>query len=149
MFRLIICIKGENTMAKCVYEKTYSLLLKLIPQLWEFELGEAANSKVENYMDLNLDVLDKTEQSITIALSHYYKHPSGDLIPDPDMQIRVYKHEMAEALTYQDSYFFQRVYIDENRYYPKLKKQLNSFLRQWLKNCIDQEHQLKREPYEA
>ena len=37
------------------------------------------------------------------ALSHYYKHPSGDLIPAPSMTLQVLKDaQTAEALTYQD-----------------------------------------------
>ncbi len=67
------------------------------------------------------------------------------MIPDPDMEIRVYRtNEFVEALTYQDSLVYQRVYLDENHHYPNLKKSLNSFLSQWLKNCLVQGHQLKR-----
>ncbi len=97
-------------------------------------------------MDLNLDVLNKRKDQMTIALSHYYKHPSGDMIADPDMEIRVNRKDYAfiEALTYQDGYIYQEVYLDKYRYSPELKNQLNDFLSQWLKNCIDQGHCLKR-----
>lgn len=128
-----------------VHERNYKMLINLVPELWSLEVGEALKSQSEGYMDLNLDVLDKEADRMTMALSHYYKHPSGDMIADPDMEIRVYRpHGFVEALTYQDSLVYQRVYLDENRYYPKLKKSLNSFLSQWLKNCLAQGHQLKR-----
>lgn len=129
-----------------VYERNYKTLIKLAPELWCLDAGEALKSRSEGFMDLNLDVLYKPQDDqMTIALSHYYKHPSGDMIPDPDMEIRVYRsHGFVETLTYQDSLVYQRVYLDENRYYPKLKKSLNSFLSQWLKNCLAQGHQLKR-----
>ncbi len=56
-------------------------------------------------MDLNLDLLEQTSDNTIIALSHYYKHPSGDMIADPDMTIRVnLPDKTAEALTYQDIY---------------------------------------------
>ena len=43
------------------------------------------------------------------SLAHYYKQ-GGDLIPDPDMEIKVFpEFEMAEALTYQDSFGYRKV----------------------------------------
>lgn len=94
-------------------------------------------------MDLNLDVLHKQDDLMIIALSHYYQNHNGDMIPDPDMEIRVDRsYEFIEALAYQDSFGYQRVYQNENHYYPRLKKSLNSFLSQWLKNCLDQGHSL-------
>jgi hypothetical protein len=50
-----------------------------------------------------VDIPHKDENRIMLALSHYYKHPSGDLIPDPDMTLQVLRGaQTAEALTYQD-----------------------------------------------
>ena len=97
-------------------------------------------------MDLGFDHLYRQDDAVIIALSHYYRHPSGDLIPDPDMEIRAYPEQRrAEALTYQDAYVYQCVYEtqgDKTYVRPQLKKQLNTFLNQWLKNCIDQGHRL-------
>jgi uncharacterized protein YqiB (DUF1249 family) len=127
-----------------VFTRNYQKLLKLAPDLWSLKMGEALKSKSEGYMDLNLDVLNKEGHQLWVALSHYYQHPSGDLIPDPNMEIRISSQcgGYIEALTYQDSFGYQRVYLDENRYYPKLRKSLNSFLGQWLKNCLEQGHRL-------
>ncbi len=79
----------------------YIHLQKLIPSLPT--IPTYAKSSVSGYMDLNLDLLEQTSDNTIIALSHYYKHPSGDMIPDPDMTIRVnLSDQTAEALTYQD-----------------------------------------------
>lgn len=127
-----------------IYERIYSKLLKLIPELETFQIGDDLKSKVDNFMDLNLDVLMKDESSTRIALSHYYES-NGDLVADPDMEIRVYfRSKMAEALTYQDTFGYQRVYLEEQRFYPDLKKKLNIFLNGWLGNCLEQGHLLKR-----
>ena len=52
-----------------------------------------------------------------LALSHYYKHPSGDLIPDPDMTLQVLRDaQTAKALTYQDKYRDDVVYPDSDSF---------------------------------
>ena len=93
-------------------------------------------------MDLHLDRLEKNGGLYTIALSHYYKHQSGDMIPDPDMTMRVDTvAKTVEALTYQDIYRYDEVYPD-GIVNQAIRKSLNSFLSQWLQNCIDQGHRL-------
>lgn len=37
-----------------------------------------------------MDVLERKTLKLVIALSHYHKHSSGDMIPDPDMTMVVY-----------------------------------------------------------
>ena len=130
-----------------IHTRLYNKLAKLIPDLKALELGEAMKSLGGGgMMDLNLDVLYVSDDHTVVALSHYYKHPSGDLIADPDMEIRIFHDGRgAEALTYQDSLGYQRVYPDEQHVRPKLKKSLNSFLNTWLGNCLRQNHHLKRE----
>lgn len=121
---------------------SYKRLLKLVPQLFSLEEGAGLKSKVSGFMGLNLDVIHKNTDTVVIALSHYYTNGLGDLIADPDMELRVYKGiQTVEALAYQDSFGYKKVWLDENRYYPKLRKSLNSFLGQWLKNCTSQGHQ--------
>ncbi len=134
-------MKTDNTL----YKHSYKLLIQLAPDLNFLQPGDALKSGSKCSMDLNLDLLEKQAENSVIALSHYYQHASGDRIPDPDMIIRVnHQAAIAEALTYQDSTVYQQVYGDENRFNPKLKMSLNSFLKQWLKNCLMQGHQLKR-----
>ena len=52
-----------------------------------------------------------------LALSHYYKHPSDDLNPDPDMTLQVLRDaQTAEAFTYQDIYHDDVVYPDSDSF---------------------------------
>lgn len=84
---------------------------------------------------MNVDKLT----SDTIALAHNGKQ-NGDVMADPDMEIRIYPEmKMAEALTFRNDYLgiFQEVYPEPGKYYPKLKKELNTFLNDWLKNMIE------------
>lgn len=128
-----------------IYTRIFQKLQKVIPALSDIE--ERGKSVIPNFMALNLDVIHKRSSRIIIALSHYYKHSSGDLIPDPDMEIAVYPaQKLAEALTYQDSDCYRRVYGDDGATEDiKAKKELNVFLDQWLSNLIEQGHHIKVE----
>lgn len=133
---------AENT-RRDIYARIYRKLQKVVPELMTIE--ESGKSKVDGYMDLNLDVLHKRSNRIVIALSQYYKHPCGDMIPDPDMELAVYpKLEIAEARSYQDSFSYRTIYSDDKGAEDiKAKKELNTFLDQWLSNLIEQGHCIK------
>lgn len=126
-----------------IYARLFHKLRDVVPSLLTIE--ESGKSKVDGFMDLNLDVIHKRSSRIIIALSHYYRHPSGDMIPDPDMEIAVYPaKDMAEALAYQDAFGYRRVYGDDNATEDiRAKKELNAFLDQWLSNLIEQGHSIK------
>jgi uncharacterized protein YqiB (DUF1249 family) len=98
-------------------------------------------------MPLNVDKLT----SDTIALAHNGKQ-NGDVMADPDMEIKIYPEmKMAEALTFRNDYMgiYQEVYPEPGKYYPKLKKELNDFLNNWLKTMTEvQEYQLAAEEKE-
>ena len=104
--------------------------------------------KADGYMDLNVDILERTNECVLIALSHYYKHDSGDMIADPDMEVKLYPSRgMAEAMTYQDGFGYRQVYHDPDldtgkfrKVDPRAKKELNSFLNQWISNLLQQGH---------
>ena len=146
---------------KTTYQTNFDKLLAICPDLLSglLEPGAARkSSRGENsgLMDLNLDILfrDQTDVAfgmklpapiprMVVALSHYYRHPSGDMIADPYMQIAVYPERNAiEALTFQDWWSYQEVYPASDWVNRCLLKDLNNFLRMWLKNCIDQRHSL-------
>ena len=94
-------------------------------------------------MNLNLDVLAKGSNKVVIALCHLYKHPSGDMIPDPDMQITVYlSDEYAEAQTFQDFYGFRAVETMIGQIDQRTQRELNNFLESWLGNLIEQGHRI-------
>lgn len=129
-----------------IFNRIYSTLMQLIPDLLSLEIGEhRKSSPAKIFMPLNLDVLDKNESEITIALSHYYKHSSGDMIADPDMEIRVIPSMgAAEALSYQDYFGYRTVYLDEAKTLVNIrtKNELNRFLEAWLTNIRHQGHDL-------
>lgn len=94
-------------------------------------------------MDLNFDLIGKSRNQVIFTLSHYYKHPSGDLIADPDMCIRLdRKGKTVEALSYQDTYCYREVYSEGGAVDVKVKKALNDFLVQLLRNLKDQGHKI-------
>ncbi len=123
-----------------LYQQIYKKLLLVVPSLLTIE--ESGKSIVVGYMDLNLDVLRRTTDKTVIALSHYYKHPSHDMIADPDMEIAVYPAKgLAEALTYQDSFGYRIVYSEGGtKIDVRARRDLNEFLTQWLSNLIEQGH---------
>jgi len=123
-----------------LHETLYRKLKIVIPTLPE--IPEYAKSTVPGLMDLNLDLLSRDDEIITVALSHYYEQ-NGDLIPDPDMVIRIdTKTETVEGLTFQDTYTYREVYPKRGQEDVKAKKELNEFLLQWLTNLIGQGHKL-------
>lgn len=137
---------AENT-RRDIYARIFQKLQKVVPELMTIE--ESGKSIVPNFMDLNLDVLHKRSTRIVIALSHYYKQ-NGDMIPDPDMELTVYpKLEIAEALSYQDSFCYRTIYSDDKGTEDiKAKKELNAFLDQWLSNLIEQGHCIEADEVE-
>lgn len=119
--------------------RLFHKLQKVVPTL--LTMDEHGKSVVDGFMDFSVDILHRTPERIIIALSHYYKHPSGDMIADPDMEVAVFpSREYAEALTYQDSFGYQSVMLDAGQVNVMLQKDLNQFLSQWLTNLIQQGH---------
>ena len=67
-----------------LHHTLYRKLTVLIPTLPE--VPEYVKSQVPGFMDLNLDLLSRDGEIITVALSlsHYYEQ-NGDLIADPEI----------------------------------------------------------------
>ncbi len=134
-----------------LYNSIYQKLEQVIPDL-ERHLGTSTThgkSQLHSpgFMDLSFDYLRaEGDGQHVIALAHGYEM-NGDIVPDPDMEIRITPAtKIAEALTYQDQYVFQRVH-DEYDGEPfvnlRLKADLSEFLDQWLTNCIEQGHRVE------
>ena len=136
-------------MRKSINERIYDKLEKLgVISLSSVDAAKSVIDPDGGMMDLNYDNLGTRKLdlgnnvSYDIALAHNYIQ-NGDVMADPDMEIRIYPEaRYAEALTYQlDGLgIFQRVYPEPGKVYPKIKRELNQFLNQWMKNCIDQGH---------
>jgi uncharacterized protein YqiB (DUF1249 family) len=132
-------------MRRNVFEMIYARLqeIGILDEDGEMK-AEYMKFKSPGLMDLNVDRLTGD----TIALAHNGKQ-NGDVMADPDVEVRINRPgKMAEALTFKNDYLgiFQEVYPEPGKYYPKLKKELNDFLNDWLKNMIEvQEYQLTEE----
>jgi len=123
-------------------KEIHKRLIRVIPNL--YSIKESGKSEVSGFMDFNLDILQRNGDVLRIAISHYYKHPSGDMIPDPDMELMVNrKTETAEALTYQDTYSYQEVYSEDGSCNQRLKQSLNEFVLMWLDNLYEQGHKIE------
>jgi hypothetical protein len=88
-----------------LHQMLYRKLTVLIPTLPE--VPEYVKSQVPGFMDLNLDLLSRDGEIITVALSHYYEQ-NGDLIADPDMSELIRRVKPCQALTFQDTYTYRR-----------------------------------------
>ena len=123
-------------------KEIYKRLIRVIPNL--YSIKESGKSEAPGFMDFNLDVLQRNGDVLRIAISHYYKHQSGDMIAGPDMEIMVNrKNETAEALTYQDIYRYQEVYAEDGSCNQSLQRSLNEFLLMWLNNLYEQGHKIE------
>lgn len=137
---------------KTIYEKNYDRLMEIAPGLEEKLLNYKDGDEIygksvsTGYMDFNLELLYKDKDSFHIALSHYYES-HGDLVPDPDMEIRVdVKNKMVEALHFRDAHHYAEVYDDKQTRSLVDRKQLNSqnrFLGMWLRNLKKQNHSIE------
>lgn len=145
--------KSKGHKMKSIYARNFERLNQIIPFLCGYTAGDAFKLKAGGYMDLCFDVLeswnDGTQGNMRIALAHYFEQ-NGDLCCDPDMEIRIaWKGEngIAEALTFQMALppIYQMVYPEPGKMIPRLKKDLNTFLSDWLKNIIAQGHKQEKE----
>lgn len=135
-------------MNAAIYSQIYNKLIRLIPNLEQMEVGSSQISKSKGFMDLHVDILSEgiveQRQVKVISLAHYYEQ-NGDLVPDPDMTIKIYsQYKIAEALTYQDSSVYQGVYPTQKVANVVSKRDLNAFLKLWLNGCIQRGHQFGR-----
>lgn len=130
-------------MKKLIYETMFDKLVKIgiINNTGALQFKDHVKIENKPYMALSLDWLpDDQPNTIRISMAHNFVQ-NGDLMADPDMEIRIVPSmKMIESLTYQlDSLgVYQVVYPEPGKVYPRLKKELNHFLNQWLKNLIDQ-----------
>ena len=123
-------------MAPTIYERIFRKLEKVLGDL--MVIPDDAKYKAHGFMDLNIDRFYGDDESVTIALSHYFMQ-NGDMVPDPDMEVRIYPDmKMAEALSYQDCFGYRQVYPSPGQVDLKAKKDLNVFLNQWLSNIQEQ-----------
>ena len=138
-------------MRKTIYETNYDRMVKLgvitkdgvVPD-------QCRRSGVPGLMDwvverlLHLDGASGNDGGIAVSLAHYFEQ-NGDMCKDPEMVVLIDPSQrMAEAFTFEMSLppIYQQVFPEPGKFHPQLRKELNTFLRQWLNNLIDQRHSL-------
>ncbi len=127
----------QNSINKNIYQK----LLQLIPNLPEHlaQGKEYGKSQSDGFMDLSYDFLHEDKKGEYIIALHHYFEMNGDLVPDPDMEIRVIpEKEIANALSFQNQIIYQ--HVEEGTVH--LQNDLNEFLEQWLDNALSQAHKI-------
>lgn len=108
-------------------------------------LPEAAKSERPGLMAAHFDQLypDGPTKRV-VSLAHYYQQ-NGDAVSDPVMELMIdFEDHTLEALTYQDSRSYHRVY-NQGLADPRLMDSLNEFLSTWLTNLIDQGHRFTQD----
>ncbi|HSH66884.1 MAG TPA: DUF1249 domain-containing protein, partial [Bacteroidia bacterium] len=133
------------------YSSIYKKLMQVIPDLIKHIQdgkyhGKSVKDPKGGLMNLNYDYVGKDKNgNYIIAISHYFEQ-NGDMVADPDMQIRILPElEAAEAMTFQDQFGYQEVYQEKDGKQLvdlRRKKDLNKFLNQWLSNIIQQGHKI-------
>lgn len=136
-------------MRKTIYETNYDRLVKLGVISKDGVVSEQCRrSQVVGVMDWVVEHLPDlggasgNDEGIAVSLAHYFEQ-NGDLCKDPEMVVLIYPSQrMVEAFTFEMSIppIYQQVFPEPRKFIPQLRKELNSFLRQWLNNLIEQNH---------
>ena len=126
-----------------IQNKIFNQLLSIIPNLQTRNKAGKSKHKSQSLMDLNLDILFRENSTLMIALSHYYKHETGDMIADPDVVLLVnFDNKTATARTFQDTFGYQDV-MSGGVINTKLEQSLNEFVVMWNENNISYGHKIK------
>lgn len=125
-------------------EMNYARLAKIVPHIMDKRYRYAKLAS-DGFMDLTIEWIGENR----LAIAHYGEQ-NGDMMADPDMELLVDfdKKEILPA-TYQNDYVgvYQEVYSDNNKWKPKLSRELTSFLNTWLRNIEFQGHMLTKAIY--
>jgi hypothetical protein len=125
-----------------IQNQIFDQLLSIIPDLQIRNKAGKSQLESQSMMDLNLDILYRENITVMIALSHYYKHESSDMIADPDMYILVnFNDKTATARTFQDTFGYQDV-MSDGAINTKLEQSINEFVVMWMKNNISYGYQI-------
>ena len=131
------------------HQRIYARIIKLVPDIMGAPLGTAWKLRTTGdiFMPLCVEVVEVDHHHVVVSLAHYYEQ-NGDLVADPEMTVRLYRHKMAEALTFHmpGAGLYQEVYgvndAGQITVRPRLKHELNAFLDTWTNNIRQQGHKL-------
>jgi len=118
-------------------QMNFARLQALAPHVMDKRYRHATLS-ADGFMDVSIEWIGDNR----LAMAHYGEQ-NGDLMADPDMELIVdFDRQEVLPATYQNDYLavFQQVYLENNRWRPKLSRELTSFLNTWLRNLEFQGH---------
>ena len=108
----------------------------------------AVRIRVDGYMPLSIEAIGTSADGNRLISICHYGQQNGDLMRDPEMVFELFTHgeaSAAEPLSFQNDYMglFQEVYRYDDtgkktHVKTRLKAELKSFARTWLKNLKDQ-----------
>ena len=135
--------------------KKYYLFYARLEKIFGFSLDRLKyysylKLTAEPFMPLSVDVIDKQETKVIIAMAHNFEM-NGDIVPDPDMEIEIdLEKKTAEPLTFQNSLIYSRAWnYGENGEKTGLnigiRQSLRIFFDLWTKNLIIQGHKINKE----
>lgn len=122
--------------------RIYRKLMRIAPGLADIKI--CARSEVDGHMTLRCEILETGRDFRRIALGHYWAHPDGHMIPDPDAELAVFLDwELAEAMSYQDAFTYTDAYpVMGEPPDPTAHGHINSVLETWLETLSEQGHLL-------
>ncbi len=126
-------------------EENYRYMTMLAPGLSSIE-GRLL-SRVENSMDLYLEILEQTPYTTLVHLTYYFRHREGQR-PDPDAILRAYHDaRQIEILNLQQSI----LPLNRGKEHPTLEQKwkVNLFASKWLAYCVRQGHTFPRDSHTA
>lgn len=124
-------------------KRIYQKLMRIAPRLADIKCG--AKSVVHGNMALRCEILETGRDFRRIALGHYWVHPSGYMIPDPDIELSVFLDwELAEAMIYRDAFKYEDAYpvIGEPPDFA-VHSSINNILEAWLDSLAGHGYQLE------
>ena len=120
-------------------DENYNHLIKLAPKLRKLR-GQHL-SRVNDDMDLYLEILEQTPYTTLIHLTYYFNHHETQQ-PDPDATLRIYYDaKQVEIVDLKQSYLPIDNTVHDNSLNQKWK--VNLFLSKWLAYCVWQGHVFK------
>lgn len=138
--------KGITLTCKTTCETNFDRLVKL-GILNDGKPVQRGRSRSDGFMDLVIEALPHLDNVNGIfckafSMAHYFEQ-NGDLCQDPEMLVLVYAPLPAvEAYDFQQAVplIHQVVFAELGKAYPRLRRDLNSFLWQWVVNLVEHGH---------
>ncbi len=124
-------------------ESNFEKLFRLIPDLCSFR--NQATGKTSNKPTLYLKIIDRSNHTLTVELSHRFKK-NLDTFMEPAVYIRIYLDaNLVEVLKDHVRPIGSKVYKDPRRSIEIMnyKWRLNYFLQKWLDHCLQKDYEFQ------